>query len=514
MVLRRPAAFGEGLVPPDALSNLRLEAPGRGLRRPEAQRQPIRPHGSHWWRSRPLGQQVDVVAGQHPLARAEFDGKCPHLPLGRRIHGQRFLVGDPVLGPLDRTSSDRTFVPLANAVQPDGPPGQRGLPELSRPVADLDRHLGGLARLDLEHRRGIQDHEIRAVQIGHAHPRAPEGVAILLGRTVVVDETVVLPLNVGEFGVDVPADLLVQAQFVGQVLEAPGDVLIALPGPDPAVLAVHQRLIALHVALHVIEARPREGLLDHLGDVLAGRGVVVDVEMPGVDVGDHVIVVAGRVVLHQPGRIQVPGAMVHGLDPLVPLRPVALVIDAPGLVEIHPGEHRRVHVVAGYRPLQQLLVPLGGPLVVLPEVGDVLHDQHAQAVGPVQLPRHGGLDVDAEHVDAQLLAQLVVAAHHRIAGILIDGLGVERLVQGSAQVHRLAIEGDVLVVASGSLDGRHLAKAEVGLHDVAGVLRVNRDSDVQADRVELGGLGRPQLRILEYQLELNDRVVRLAAHHG
>ena len=56
----------------------------------------------------------------------------------------------------------------------------------------------------------------------------PEVIAERFRRTVVIDEPVVLPLDVGQLGIDVAADLAMESQLVGQVLETPTDVLIPL----------------------------------------------------------------------------------------------------------------------------------------------------------------------------------------------------------------------------------------------------------------------------------------------
>src|SRR5438552_15349741 len=104
-----------------------------------------------------------------------------------------------------------------------------------------------------------------------------------------------LPLDVGELGVDVAADLGMTAQLAGEELEAVGDVLVAPASAESAVLAVQQRggflamrLRALQVAQarDVVERRAGVGLAHHPLDLAAGAVVAGDVKVPGGEVGD------------------------------------------------------------------------------------------------------------------------------------------------------------------------------------------------------------------------------------
>ncbi len=75
--------------------------------------------------------------------------------------------------------------------------------------------------------------------------------------------------------------------------------------------------------------------------------VVVDVEVPGVDVGDDVVVVAGRVILDQARGVEALGSLYMSTRPTPggPCR-LSFVAEAPGLVEDAPGEDARVVEVA------------------------------------------------------------------------------------------------------------------------------------------------------------------------
>jgi hypothetical protein len=78
----------------------------------------------------------------------------------------------------------------------------------------------------------------------------------------------VLPLDVGELGVDIPLDQRLLADERGEVAKAPGDVAIAAARGDAAVFRVDQRGGALNAAGAVIEPAARLRFLDDLGNVL------------------------------------------------------------------------------------------------------------------------------------------------------------------------------------------------------------------------------------------------------
>src|SRR2546423_12413933 len=80
----------------------------------------------------------------------------------------------------------------------------------------------------------------------------PGIIAELLGRTIVVEHAVVFPLNIVEFGIDVGCDLLMTSKFVGQKLEAPAYIAIAIQRAHAAELAVDQRLAFVQKSGHVI----------------------------------------------------------------------------------------------------------------------------------------------------------------------------------------------------------------------------------------------------------------------
>src|SRR5207253_6463751 len=113
-------------------------------------------------------------------------------------------------------------------------------------------------------------------------------------------------------------DLAMPPQLGGQVAQAPGDIAIAATGRDGAVLRVDQGAARLHQARTVVEPAAGPGLLHHVLDVLSRRVMVIDVEMPTVDVRiDDVIVVAWGVVLDEPSGVEIADRLDHVADPLL-----------------------------------------------------------------------------------------------------------------------------------------------------------------------------------------------------
>ena len=75
--------------------------------------------------------------------------------------------------------------------------------------------------------------EVGAQELVGPHVGQPGVVAEQLGRPVVIDQPVMLPLDVGQLGVDESLDLGMPAQLRGQVAQAPGDVAVAAARPRP-----------------------------------------------------------------------------------------------------------------------------------------------------------------------------------------------------------------------------------------------------------------------------------------
>src|SRR5262249_24508487 len=160
-----------------------------------------------------------------------------------------------------------------------------------REVADEDRYGDLLARPDHEGGRPAVADEVGPVQLVGPHAGDELVVAEGLGRAVVVDEPVVLPLDVRQLGVDVALDLRLAADQGGQVAAGPGAGAVAAAGRHAPILRVDEGRGALNLAGAVVKRAARLGPLDDLVDVPGGCGVVVDVEVPGVQVGARDVVV-------------------------------------------------------------------------------------------------------------------------------------------------------------------------------------------------------------------------------
>ena len=325
------------------------------------------------------------------------------------------------------------------------------------------------------------------MHVADLHAAAEILVAEVL--VAVVDAVIAVELvhHIVELGEDEAVHRVVQTEFVEHVAVLPCDVGIArgaVHAPDHAALGVHQRRAVLAVLADVVELAAHVGVLAHLVHVILDHLVGVQIEMPGVYVGLHVVVIAGRVVLDDAGGVVFLGLLPDAAHPFLGLGQVLAVgpfagEQAPGLVEHYPCEDAGVVVVA---------LELAGPLGFVggagfgvglaPEAGDVLHDEHAQLIHPVELAGLLALDVDARHIEAESLEPPCLVAHVLIGGIGEMALGMERLVEGAVDIDGLAVEQYAAVLCG------DLADAEVGLH---GIL-------AQRDRalIELGGIGGPQ----------------------
>jgi hypothetical protein len=146
-------------------------------------------------------------------------------------------------------------------------------------------------------------------------------VAELFWCAVVVEEAIVLPFDVVEFGIDVGGDLLMAAEFVGEEFEAPTDVAISIKSADAAVLAIDEWLAFVKEPGNVVERGTDEGGGDDIIDVGFGFLIIVDVEVPGVNVGVTMLVilevfpVADAHVFDEASGVEVFGEFPHAMDP-------------------------------------------------------------------------------------------------------------------------------------------------------------------------------------------------------
>ena len=158
--------------------------------------------------------------------------------------------------------------------------------------------------------------------------------------------------------------------------------------------------------------------------------------MPGVYVGLYVVMVAGALVLHQTGRVEVLREVVHGAYPLLGFREIGSVgTESPGLVEVDPGEYRRVVVVAfnlGAEAVLPILPGLWNGLA--PEVRRVSHDQEPQFVSPIELAWDFDLDVDTVSVEPEVLGDEDLVLHELVAGESIVSLRMVALVEAKLKI--------------------------------------------------------------------------------
>src|SRR5258705_11962741 len=109
--------------------------------------------------------------------------------------------------------------------------------------------------------------------------------AEIFGSSIVIQESVMFPFHVVQFGKNISRDLFVPAQFVREEFEAPTHVTVPIESADAAVLTVDERLTFVFVARYVIELGANVGGLHDLVDVLPGPSIIIDIEVPGIDIG-------------------------------------------------------------------------------------------------------------------------------------------------------------------------------------------------------------------------------------
>ena len=115
-----------------------------------------------------------------------------------------------------------------------------------REVTGVNVHGDGVAGGNGGAGRRVDGDEVECVDIADI-------VAELFDGSVVVHEAVMFPLDVLQFGVDVASDFGVEAELVGEVFEAPGDVFVAGTCGNSAVFAVDEGCVGLEVIAGVVE---------------------------------------------------------------------------------------------------------------------------------------------------------------------------------------------------------------------------------------------------------------------
>ena len=237
--------------------------------------------------------------------------------------------------------------------------------------------------------------------------------------------------------------------------------------------------------------------------------------MPGIEVGQDMVEIAGGVVLDETSGVELLGEEIHLLDPrlcgpMVATEAVGFACgeESPCLIEVDPREDGGMIVVATYLTTHATLPILSTEgIVVGPPVGRILHDEEAKAVGPIELAWDFGLDVNAVAIEAELLGYLDFAAHVGIGGIGVVALWVVALVEGELQVEGMTVEGDVGIVGSRKGIDADGSLTEVGTDEVGGRTFT---LDGYFDFVEIGVVEVPKMLVVKWKMETKDSVASLS----
>ena len=203
------------------------------------------------------------------------------------------------------------------------------------------------------------------------------------------------------------------------------------------------------------------------------------------------------VIFHGAGGVELLHEVVHVLDVAGPLvvPPEGRVDQAPGLVEVHPPQDRRAVPI----PLHQVsdcVLPVASPgggwpgWGLVPGAGHVVDDPEAEDIRGRIVPRGFGLDVHAHAVEADALHRLEIRDACLATGRLPDPLWMIARVQDRAEMDRVAVVEEILVLlagAGGPVDG-HRASCRVSEDSIHPPRGVQQDLPPQ----EAGGLGAPR----------------------
>ncbi len=183
-----------------------------------------------------------------------------------------------------------------------------------------------------------------------------------------------------------------------------------------------------------------------------------------------------RVIGLQPGE----GA----LEPFAMIR-VVDEVDAPVLVDDRPDDDRRMVDVAVDDALEKPFLAAARALGRHAAVGQLGPDQHAEPVGDLVVARVRRLDVAAQAIEPEFLGLAKLILQKRDRRDRADRVRVVVLVQGAAEIERLAVEVEMAVA------GLDRAKAEM-VRDFVPRLAIadQRDPNV----IAVGFLGRPGQR--------------------
>ena len=316
------------------------------------------------------------------------------------------------------------------------------------------------------------------MEVAHRHT-GDEGVETIdLGAAIVAHVSVPFVDNVVVLGVEPAGALGMGTEGIDHQMIVPRDIDVAcgtIVAPDIAAFAVEHGDTRLMTVASVVPDGAFVGPTAVFVELRFPSGAG-EVAMPGVEVGDEVVEVTGRVVLDKTGWVELLGELIHLFHPVlrgpvVATQSVGLAggEESPCLVEVDPGEDGRVVEVATKLPAHTTFPVLAPKRVVVgPPVWSVLHDEEAKAVCPVELAGNFRLDVDAVAGKAELLGNLYVATHVVVGGIGVEALWVVALVEGELEVDGMTVEGDVGELGAGERVHADGTLTEVGLDNVEG----------------------------------------------
>ena len=192
------------------------------------------------------------------------------------------------------------------------------------------------------------------MQVAQRHARHDVAEARFLPRAVVAPVAVPLVDHVMVLGIQPAADLGVTAKCVDGAVVIPAPIHVAgaaLVAPHVPELRVAHRLPCLPPRRPEVPGRARERTVAHLlvARLPAPAGQVL---VPGIEIGLRVSAAAAHgVVFDESCGIERLRQTVIARNATLGLRQIAIAsfdlrLETPCLVEQHPGEHRRMIVVA------------------------------------------------------------------------------------------------------------------------------------------------------------------------
>jgi hypothetical protein len=308
---------------------------------------------------------------------------------------------------------------------------------------------------------------IMTLEIGDGHARDKLIQTIDLRRTVVLDIAVPFVDHVVMLGIEPAGTLGIAAESIHHDVVVPSVVAVtcaAFVTPDIATLAVDHRCTILLVATDVVIGASGEGSVN-IFLYLVFPDEATAVGMPGIDVGLHMIMVAGTLVLYETGRVETLCQVIHGTHPFLGLRKIGTIrAKAPGLIEINPCKDGGVVVVTLNLGTEAVLPVLTGFRNWLsPEVRSVSHDQETKFVSPIEFARNLNLDVDTVTIQSEILGNLDFILHELVTGEGIETFRMVALVKAELKIQRLVVEGDIIEVRSREWHDSYLTLSKIGI---------------------------------------------------